>query len=145
MSLSCLSGSFSASWTELPLQCFYLPRKNNALQSSSCTKCGMSWCQAIFVPINTGVDLALPASQSPSLQVSRDVWKKPLPVKVVVIKGIAFVSFHVNVILPNSKTRFKKKQSRFLLTISQGSLNRTHFFFWNQTIQIYGSFWGFPL
>lgn len=33
MSLSCLSGSFSASWTELPLQCFYLPWKNNALQS----------------------------------------------------------------------------------------------------------------
>ena len=31
MSLSCLSGSFSVSWTELPLQCFYLPWKNNAL------------------------------------------------------------------------------------------------------------------
>lgn len=46
MSLSCLTGSFSASWTELPLQCFYLPWKNNALwvkdqliaENSSCTK-----------------------------------------------------------------------------------------------------------
>lgn len=106
MSLSCLSGSFPASWTELPLQCFYLPWKKqclaelkiNLLQSSSTTLMrDVMMSGKTCVPIQYWCWLGIASHKAVSVPWgTRDVWKKPLPLKVVVIKGIAFVSFHVH-------------------------------------------------
>lgn len=123
--------------------------KDQLLQSTSrcTTNAGCHDVKQFFVPIQYWLVLTwhIASHQAQVSQWPVMFWKKPLPVrwlssKVSVSCHFMSMSF-CRTLRPDSP---QKKSSRFLLTISQGSVNRTHFFLGIKPYESRGHFGDFP-